>query len=183
MLAPIGFNSIIVFFFFFCTRPVSLLILWITWWWISCGHIVLSSSPGCAHPLAVWAVVQQPRFPQDHPSAWPLVSSSLFLHCSLTPEGAEHPCCTSSRCPLVPYRLQGLLMDKYSRAPTPSPSGTLSTVARAHHLPPSVRDFFSLISMFFHLPDSGFCFFILYSLLKICLPSSSVELPFLPPLI
>ena len=79
MLPPIGFNNIIVcFFFFFCTRPVSLLILWITRRWISCGHIVLSSSPGCAHPLAVWAVVQQPRFLQDHPSACP-------PHCLLQP--------------------------------------------------------------------------------------------------
>ena len=91
MLAPTGFNSVILFFF--CTRPVSLSILWITRWWISCGHIILSSSPGCAHPLAVWAVVQQRRLPAGPSLSLPLTvsSSSLFLHCSSNPRGSRAP--------------------------------------------------------------------------------------------
>lgn len=89
MLAPIGFNAS----FFFCTCPVSLLILWITRRWISCGHIILSSSPGCAHPLAVWAVVQQRRLPAGPSLSLPLTdpSSSLFLHCSSNPRGSWAP--------------------------------------------------------------------------------------------
>ena len=180
MLAPIGFNSVIFSLHpsSFIVNPLNYTTMNLLW-----AHHTLLLSRMCPSLSSGSCGSATQASCRTVPQPLTVSSSSLFLHCSSNPRGSRAPLLYSLSLSSCSLQASGSLDGQAFSSPHPFPSGMLSTMARAHPLPPSVHNFFSLISMFFHLPDFGFCFFIPYSLLKICLPSSSIELPFSPPLI